>query len=47
MTSTALIETILQREHDGEWIDGVKFLYNNSVCDFQHAPELLNINYRR
>ena len=47
MTSTALIETILQRETSDEWIDGVKFLYNNDVCDFQHAPELLNINYRR
>lgn len=47
ITSTTLIETILQRETPGEWIDGVKFLYNNVVCDFQHAPELLNINYRR
>lgn len=49
MTSTALIETLLQREHSGEWIDGVRFLYNGSVCDentFQHAPDLTKVNYR-
>lgn len=48
MTSTALIETFLQKEHNGEWIDGVRFLYNNGPCDdrFQHAPGLMEINYR-
>ena len=46
MTSTALIETFLQRNHTGEWIDAVRFLYNNGSCDFQHAPELLEVNYR-
>ncbi|MDF2673777.1 MAG: hypothetical protein K0R09_2042 [Clostridiales bacterium] len=48
MTSTALIETLLQREHNGEWIDGVRFLYNNAPCDdhFQHAAALMQVNYR-
>jgi hypothetical protein len=46
MTSTALIETFLQRNHTGEWIDAVRFLYNNGSCDFQHAPELMEVNYR-
>jgi FtsZ-binding cell division protein ZapB len=46
MTTAALIETFLQRNHTGEWIDAVKFLYNNGSCDFQHAPELMEVNYR-
>lgn len=48
MTSTALIETLLQREHNGEWIDGVRFLYNNGHCDdrFQHAAALTLVSYR-
>jgi uncharacterized protein YaiL (DUF2058 family) len=46
MTSTALIETFLQKNHTGEWIDAVRFLYNNGSCDFEHAPELLEVNYR-
>lgn len=49
ITSTALIETFLQREHSGEWIDGVRFLYNGGVCEeniFQHAPDLTKVNYR-
>lgn len=50
ITSTSLIETFLQREHAGEWIDGVRFLYNGSPCDdnlFQHAPELTKVSYRK
>lgn len=49
ITSEALIETLLQREHTGEWIDGVRFLYNGGPCDddhFQHALDLIQINYR-
>jgi hypothetical protein len=46
-TSTMLIETMLQKEHEGEWVDGVKFLYNNATCEFEHAPNLANINYRK
>jgi hypothetical protein len=48
MTSETLIETLLQREHTGEWIDGVRFLYNGGPCDdhFQHSPNLMRVNYR-
>jgi hypothetical protein len=46
ITQTTLIETMLQREYQGQWIDGVKFLYNNGVCDYEHAPSLREINYR-
>lgn len=46
ITSKSLIETILQKEYAGEWIDGVKFLYNNKDIDFEHVPDLANINYR-
>lgn len=50
ITSTSLIETFLQKEHTGEWIDGVRFLYNGSKCDddlFQHAPDLTQVSYRK
>lgn len=50
MTSVTLIETLLQRDHAGEWIEGVRFLYNGDVCDvdlFQHAPDLTKVNYRK
>jgi hypothetical protein len=50
ITSTSLIETFLQREHTGGWIDGVRFLYNGSKCDdnlFQHAPDLTQVSYRK
>ncbi|TDT45756.1 hypothetical protein [Fonticella tunisiensis] len=47
ITSTQLIETILQREYRGQWIDGVRFLYNNGNCDFEHAPNLAKVNYRK
>lgn len=46
ITSKTLIETILQRAYTGEWIDGVKFLYNNKDIDFEHVPDLADINYR-
>ncbi|GEM_PF-465628 len=47
ITSTQLIETMLQRDYSGQWIDGVKFLYKNKDCNFQHVPDLCNINYRK
>lgn len=50
ITSEALIETLLQREHNGEWIDAVRFLYNDGPCDsslFQHASDLMQVNYRK
>ncbi len=48
ITSVALIETFLQKEYDGKWIDGVQFLYNNgTIKDFEHVPDLGKINYRK
>ncbi|MGV8980914.1 hypothetical protein [Clostridium sp.] len=47
MTSVSLIETFLQKDYKGQWIDGVKFLYNNKVCDFQHVPDLGQVSYRK
>lgn len=46
VTQTTLIETMLQREYQGEWVDGVKFLYEGGVCAFEHANSLQDINYR-
>lgn len=45
-TSVTLIETFLQKEYKGEWIDGVKFLYENKDCDFEHVADLANTNFR-
>lgn len=47
ITSICLIETFLQKDYEGQWIDGVKFLYNNKVCDFQHVPSLGEVSYRK
>jgi hypothetical protein len=47
VTSVSLIESMLQREHKVQWIDGVRFLYNNGVCNFEHTPELNKVNYRK
>lgn len=47
-TSYSLIETILQKKYTGEWIHGVKFLYDSKPIndDWQHVPELSKVNYR-
>lgn len=42
-TSTTLKESFLQREYKGEWIDGVKFLYNNEEINFEHVSNLKDI----
>ncbi len=44
--STTLIETFLQRDYEGEWIDGVKFLYHGGDVQFEHVADLEKINYR-
>jgi hypothetical protein len=36
MTRLALVESFLQKEYDGEWIDGVLFLYENEPIVFDH-----------
>lgn len=46
ITSVALGDTFLQKEYDGEWIDGVKFLYNNQDITFEHVEGLSEANYR-
>lgn len=45
-TSTNLIETFLQRDYDGEWIDGVQFLYQGESVAYQHVPALAEIQYQ-
>lgn len=37
-----LARTFLQSDFQGEWIDGVKFIYNNSETnEFEHIGEFL------
>lgn len=48
VTSNTLIENFLQSNNKskGEWLDGVKFLYNNAKIDYEHVSDLSNIQYR-
>ncbi|SCZ03348.1 hypothetical protein [Alkaliphilus peptidifermentans] len=47
MTATRLIETFLQREYEGQWVDGVKLLYNNTPSrEFDHVGNLFSTHYR-
>lgn len=48
VTSNTLIENFLQSNNKskGEWIDGVKFLYNNEAIEYEHASDLSNVKYR-
>lgn len=46
VTSTSLIETMLQRDYNGTWIDGVTFLYNGKKIEFEHVPDLSDTIYR-
>lgn len=46
-TSVCLIETFLQRDYKGEWIDGVRFTYNGEPVDkFEHVPNLGGTSFR-
>ena len=45
-TVTKLIENLLQREYEGEWIDGVRFNYTDDNFGFTHVPELEDVNFR-
>ena len=41
-TVTKLIRTFLQEDFEGEWVDGVKFLYNNDdTNNFEHIGNFL------
>ena len=46
ITSTSLIESFLQRSYPGDWIDGVRFLYENKEINFQHVSKLSETNYK-
>lgn len=46
VTSTTLIETFLQRNYNGEWVDGVIFTHNGKEIDSYHVELLEKINYR-
>ncbi|MCE5220352.1 MAG: hypothetical protein LLF98_03565 [Clostridium sp.] len=48
VTSNTLIENFLQSNNKskGEWIDGVKFLYNNKTIEYDHVSDLSTIKYR-
>lgn len=46
ITSTSLLETFLQKDYKGQWVDGVQFLYNNKALSFEHVEGLGEINYR-
>lgn len=46
VTTVALEESFLQKEYNGEWIDGVRFLYNDEKLQFDHVESLGEITYR-
>lgn len=48
ITANTLIENFLQsnNKNKGEWIDGVKFLYNNKTIEYEHVADLSTIKYR-
>lgn len=47
VTANTLIENFLQSNNKskGEWIDGVKFLYNNETIEYEHASDLSTVKY--
>ena len=48
VTANTLIENYLQSNNksNGEWIEGVKFLYNNENIEYDHVSELSQIHYK-
>jgi hypothetical protein len=47
VTANTLIENFLKSNNKskGEWIDGVKFLYNNETIEYEHASDLSTVKY--
>ena len=37
VAETRLVQTMLQRDYDGPWIDGVQFLYDNEPAELSHV----------
>ena len=46
VTEYTLLETLLQRNYEGEWIDGINFTYKGGSVEFEHTPKLSEIVYR-
>jgi hypothetical protein len=48
VTENTLIENFLQsnNKNKGEWVDGVKFLYNNKPIEYEHVADLATIHYK-
>ena len=48
ITSNTLIENFLQsnNRNKGEWVDGVKFLYNNKTIEYEHVADLAEVHYK-
>ena len=46
ITLNSLRDTFLQGEYDGQWIDGVRFLYESQPIEFEHVEGLSKISYR-
>ena len=48
VTANTLIENFLQTNNksNSEWVDGVKFLYNNETIEYDHVSDLSNTQYR-
>lgn len=46
ITAITLINSYLQPNYDGTWIDGVKFLYEGEMIEFEHVYGLQQTQYR-
>lgn len=48
VTANTLIENFLQsnNKNKGEWVDGVKFLYNNKPIEYEHVEDLATTHYK-
>ena len=48
VTANTLIENFLQSNNKSntDWIDGVKFLYNNEPIEYDHVSDLSEVQYR-
>jgi hypothetical protein len=46
ITSWSLVETFLQKDYGGEWVDGLQFLYNGNPAEFGHAEKIGGPHFR-
>lgn len=40
ISSKRIVDNVIQKDYSGEWVQGVKILYNGQKIEFEHAPEL-------